>query len=462
MSRIIIIGAGPGGYETAVAAAKQGFEVVIISDGNVGGTCLNEGCIPTKSFCKNAEVLEELKRSELFGINDLSYSFDFSKVVERKNQVVEQLRGGVEFLLKGKNISLVRGRARFKDTKTVIVSSEDSSVDGTELSGDYFIVASGSSSAMLPIEGIDGQGVITSKEILDLSVLPKRLCVIGAGVIGLEFASVFTSFGTEVSVIEYCKDILPRFDTDLAKRLKQSLSKRGILIETSSQVTKIESSGSAYKVFYTKKETESFIEADKVLVAVGRRPNVDDLGLEDAGIEFSKRGIPVDENMRTNIPHIFAIGDVTGGLMLAHTAIFQGKKVLDFLEGKQSGINLSIVPACVFTYPEVATVGMTEDECKENGIPVKCLKSFHRANGKALSMAEPEGYCKILVYTGESNEDFEKGMILGCHIFGAHSSDVIQEIAVLMNMKAKISDLQDIIHSHPTLTEVVQEAAHTF
>ena len=413
--RIIIIGAGPGGYETAVVAAKKGAEVVIISDGPVGGTCLNEGCIPTKSFCRNAEVLEDLAKGSVFGVEDLSYRFDFSKVISRKEEVIGQLRKGVEGLMGGKGITLVYGKASFKDQHTVVV-------DGTEYEGDYIIIATGSYSASLPIPGADLPGVITSREILNIEAVPQRLCVIGAGVIGLEFASIFKSFGSEVSVVEYCKDILPRFDTDLAKRLKQSLSRRGISIDTGAQVQSITKEGDTLKVNYLKKDKEFSVEADKVLMAVGRRANVGSLNLADAGIEFTPRGIVVDSRMRTNVPHIYAVGDCVGGIMLAHVASFQGFKALASIFGEPCNIDLSIVPAAVFTNPEAATVGLTEDECKDKGMKIKCYKSFYRANGKALSMDEPDGYCKIVV----SEEEDSFGKILGCHLFGAHSADIVQ------------------------------------
>lgn len=448
--RIIIIGAGPGGYETAVAAAKKGAEVVIISDGPVGGTCLNEGCIPTKSFCRNAEVLEDLAKGHVFGLDNLSYDFDFSKVVSRKEEVIGQLRKGVEGLLGGKGITLVNGKASFKDAHTVVV-------DGQEYEGDYVIIAIGSCSASLPIPGADLPGVITSREILNLEAVPERLCVIGAGVIGLEFASIFKSFGSEVSVVEYCKDILPRFDTDLAKRLKQSLGKRGISIDTGAQVKSITDEGGCLKVNYVKKDREFSVEADKVLMAVGRRANVGTLNLADIGVEFSPRGIVVDGQMRTSVPGVYAIGDCVGGIMLAHVATFQGFKALASIFGETDNIDLSIVPAAVFTNPEAATVGLTEDECKERGIRIKCLKSFYRANGKALSMDEPEGYCKIVV----SDEEDSAGKILGCHMFGAHCADIIQEAAALMAKGTTISELKEMIHAHPTLSEVFQNAAHS-
>ena len=444
--KLLIIGAGPGGYETALAAAKRGVEVVLVEAGPVGGTCLNEGCIPTKSFCKNAHLLEQLREAEAFGVSDLAYNFDFKAVTARKNAVVEQLRGGVESLLSHKLITLVRGKASFKDPHTVVVGDE-------EYSADYIIIATGSVSASLPVPGADLEGILTSKEILDIEELPKKLCVIGGGVIGLEFASIFNSFSCEVTVLEYCKEILPRFDTDLAKRLKQCLGKKGIDINTQSQVLSISKEGDQYKVTFLRKGKEESVVADKVLMAVGRKANVDSLNLAEAGVEFGPRGVVVNEVMQTSQPHIYAVGDINGKMMLAHAAIFQGLVALDHMMGVDNDIDLSVMPAAVFTSPEAASVGKTEDECKEAGLKVKCLKSFFRANGKAVTMGETEGFCKVIV-------EEETGLLLGCHLFGPHSSDIVQEACALISRKSTLKQLQDIIHTHPTLTEVIQSAAH--
>lgn len=456
--KIIIIGAGPGGYETALLAAGRGVEVILIESAHVGGTCLNEGCIPTKAFCKNAEVIDGLKEASAFGVTDLSYGFDFKAVTARKNVVVEQLRGGVEGLLSHKLITLVRGRASFKDEHTVVV-------DGQEYDADYILIATGSVSASLPIPGADLPGILTSREILDMEEVPKSLCVIGGGVIGLEFASIFRSFGSEVTVLEYCKDILPRFDTDLAKRLKQSLGKRGIEICTQAQVTEIGQEGDAYRVSFTRKGKEESVVADKVLMAVGRRANTASLNLADVGIAFDRRGITVNEHMQTNVPHIYAVGDINGLMMLAHAATFQGIVALDHIMGLENGIDLSVMPAAVFTSPEAASVGKTEDECKEAGIPVKCLKSFFRANGKAVTMGETDGFCKVVV-AAEPKDGSEPvpghvpGRILGCHLYGPHASDIVQEACALISRKATLEEFAGIIHTHPTLTEVLQSAVH--
>ena len=465
--KLIIIGAGPGGYETALLAAKRGVEVVLIESGHVGGTCLNEGCIPTKAFCKNAEVLDGLREAENFGVTGLSYDFDFKAVATRKNAVVEQLRRGVEGLLGHKLITLVRGKASFKDAHTVVVTSPavmSSEVETSEYTADYIIIATGSVSASLPIPGADLPGILTSREILDLEEVPQSLCVIGGGVIGLEFASVFRSFGSEVTVLEYFKEILPRFDSDLSKRLKQSLGKRGIEISTQTQVTAIEECDGNYKVSFLRKGKEECVEADKVLMAVGRKANVDSLNLADVGIEFTPRGIVVDDKtMQTNIPHMYAVGDINGKMMLAHAATFQGIVALDHIMGVENGIDLSVMPAAVFTSPEAASVGMTEEDCKAAGIPIKCLKSFFRANGKAVTMGETDGFCKVIVAAEPKDGGetiYEPGRILGCHLYGPHASDIVQEACALITRKATLSQFEDIIHTHPTLTEVLQSAVH--
>lgn len=429
--RLLIIGGGPGGYETAVEAAKRGLEVTLISEGPLGGTCLNEGCIPTKTFCHYAELIEQ----------NLKAGFDcrpsFAAAANRKQAVVEQLRSGIDILLK--NVQVVRGRAEFKDSKTVLCN-------GQEYTADKIIIATGSVSASLPIPG--AESCLTSKEVLDLTEVPGSLCVIGGGVIGLEFASIFRSFGSEVTVLEFCPNILPRFDVDLAKRLKQSLSKRGINIELQAQVTRID--GNA--VTYIKKEKEFTVQADMVLMAVGRRPNVDDLNLEAAGVDYTRKGITVNDRFETSVPGIYAVGDVIGGIMLAHAATYQGLHALNCICGQTDSIRFDLIPAAVFTMPEVATIGLTEEQCKEQELEVRCLKSFYRANGKAVSMDETDGYCKVIV----DND----GKVLGAHIMGAHASDLIHEIAAAMNLGATLEQLQSVIHAHPTLSEVLQSALH--
>ena len=454
--KITIIGAGPGGYETALEAAAKGIEVTLVSSGPVGGTCLNEGCIPTKALLRSAEVFETVREAASFGVEAGECRLDFAAAMARKDAVVDQLRSGVEFLLKHKLITLLRGKASLCGKNNVRVALDEGGEVSVE--ADYVIIATGSVAATLPIPGADLPGVISSKEILGMEALPKSVCVIGAGVIGLEMASMLNSFGCEVSVLEYCPDILPRFDTDLAKRLKQSLSKRGISIETSAQVKSIEATPEGLVTSYVRKEKEASVTAEKVLMAVGRRPALGTLNFEEAGIAVTPKGVVVDAYMQTSVPGVYAIGDIAGGYMLAHTATAQGRRALNHIlagcpsEGPVDSIRLDIVPAAVFTRPEAATVGLTEDECKANGIPVKVLKSFFRASGKAVAMGETDGFCKIVA----SEPD---GRILGCHLFGPHSSDIIQEVTALITRDATLKDLESIIHAHPTLSEVILSAA---
>ena len=464
--KIVIIGAGPGGYETAVLAAKRGADVTLVESGAVGGTCLNEGCIPTKAFCRSATMLEELRTATPLGITGLAYGFDFNAASARKDAIVAQLRDGVMALLSHPRIRLVHGKASFADSKTVRVSLDSGSPSGNGeelISADCIIIATGSRPVFPDIPGKDLPGVVTSRELLDTESVPRRLCIIGAGVIGLEFASIFRSFGSEVTVLEYCREVLPRFDADIAKRLRQALSRRGIDFRTGTQVTEIvpasmsgqtsEYAGGGLSVLFEKKGAGGTVGADKVLMAVGRRPVLDTLNLDDAGIEYTPRGITVDEFMQTNVPGIYAVGDVTGGVMLAHAAVMQGVRALDHAMGIEDNVNLAVMPAAVFTMPEVAAVGKTEEECKANGIPYRTHKSFFRANGKAVCLDETDGFCKLVVG--------DDGKLLGCHLFGPHAADLVQEVCALISVGATLDDLQNIIHTHPTLGEVIQTAAHS-
>lgn len=443
---LIIIGGGPGGYETALFAAQRGLAVTLIERGNLGGTCLNEGCIPTKTLCRSAALACDMKKAAELGVAVGDWSVDFPTIMARKNAVVEQLRTGVEALMRHPKISLVTGDARFVDALTVEVAGE-------RYAARDVIIATGSTAATLPIEGADLPGVVTSKELLDLHELPQRLTVIGAGVIGLEFASIFHALGSNVTVLEYAREVLPHFDTDMAKRLRQSLGKRGIVIETQAAVKSVAKINSSLAVNYEKKDKTLAVEADVVLMAVGRKANVSSLNLDDVGIDYTQRGITVDDNMLTNVPHVYAIGDINGKMMLAHAATFQGVCALNHIMGESCRVRLDVMPAAVFTMPEAATVGLTEEDCKERGIEYVAKKSFFRANGKALSIGEPEGYCKLLVAADHR--------LLGCHILGAHASDVVQEVCALITRGASCDDLALTIHAHPTLSEVVLSAARS-
>ncbi|WP_074761877.1 dihydrolipoyl dehydrogenase family protein [Xylanibacter ruminicola] len=411
---LIIIGAGPGGYRAAEYAAKQGLKVVIFEGSEVGGTCLNVGCIPTKTYVHSAT---------------------FAEARERMASVVPQLRQGVETILSHPNITLVRENASFATTPLLLERLRvGESCSGMGLGEAPIIIATGSETKWLPIKGKEDPRVVDSTGLLNLETQPKRLAIIGAGVIGMEFASVFNRFGTEVTVIEYLKECLPALDSDIAKRLRKYLEKGGITFKMKTAVEDI-----------------ADIDADVVLMATGRKPRVQ-ADFANAGIEFDERkGVTVDDHFKTTVNGIFAIGDVNGKQMLAHAAEMQAIHVVNQIIGKPDNIRFDIMPAAIFTQPEAACVGPTEDQLKAEGLAYECRKSFWRANGKALAMGETEGMLKLFV----SPED---GAILGCHAYGAHSADIVQEVSVLMCKHTTIAELADMVHIHPTLSEILKSA----
>lgn len=442
---LIIIGAGPGGYETALLAAERGKKVVLINGGQLGGTCLNAGCIPTKCMVKDASVVNTLKNAGEFAADNVKFDFDFNKVVLRRREVVSQLRSGVETLLTKAGVTIVEGIARFKDPFTVTVGDD-------EYNAGHIIIATGSESKSLPVPGADAEWVLDSTAILNLEYVPESLVIVGGGVIGLEFASVFNAFGSEVTVIEFMKNIAPTFDSDISKRLKQSLSKRGVKILTGAAVKRFEQNDEYKPVTtYELKGKEEGIVSTDVLMAVGRRPNVDGLNLEAAGVNYSPRGIEVDDNMQTNVSHIYAIGDVNARMMLAHVATFQGKRALNHIDGVVDDIRFDVVPAALFTDPECAMAGMTEEQCKEKGIPVRIGKSFYRANGKALAMGESDGLCKLIF-----NADTEE--LIGAHIMGAEAAILAQQCCDFITARRTSKEISQTIFGHPTLSEIILAA----
>lgn len=446
-SDLIIIGAGPGGYETAVAAAKRGMQVTIFNGDRLGGTCLNEGCIPTKCLCRNAEVVQTMKEADKFGLDDFTFTLDYNQVLDRKNSVVSQLREGVATLLKMAKVNVVNATASFKDAHTVIAGGE-------EYEADNIIIATGSTSKSLPIPGHDAEYVKSSTEMLEIDYIPESLIIIGGGVIGMEFASIFASFGSQVTVIEFMKQILPPFDSDIAKRLKQALSKRGIKIITGAAAKKIEQNEDyQIVVTYESKGKEETVVSSDILMAVGRAPRVEGLNLEAAGVEYSNRGIAVDDRMRTNVPGIYAIGDVNARMMLAHVASFQGLQALNAIEGKGDAADFKIVPSAVFTMPECGMVGMTEEECKSKGIETVTGQSFFRANGKALALGEPDGLCKLIFNKAD-------GKLIGAHIMGVEAADLAQQCADMMTAGMTREEMEHIIFGHPTVSEVIMSALH--
>ena len=445
---IIVIGAGPGGYETALLAAERGKKVLLVNGGRLGGTCLNAGCIPTKCMVRDAAIVSLMKDPEEFGVANVSFDVDFSRVVERRNKVVSTLREGIDALLKRAKVTVVEGFASFVDASSIRVNEE-------VYTASDIIIATGSESKSIPVPGADEKWVLDSTDILAIDYIPKSLTIVGGGVIGLEFASVFNAFGSDVTVVEFLKNIAPTFDSDISKRLKQSLSKRGVKVLTGAAVKRIEKNeeGQIVTWFDLKGKEDSVISSD-ILMAVGRRPNVDGLNLEAAGVEFSPRGIPVDDMMRTNVPHIYAIGDVNARMMLAHVASYQGKRALNAIDGVSDDIRFDVIPAALFTDPECGMVGLTEDAAKEKGINIKVGKSFYRANGKALAGGESDGICK-LIFEAESDR------LVGAHIMGAEAAILAQQCADFITLGATRQAISDTIFGHPTLSEVVLAAVNS-
>lgn len=435
---IIIIGGGPGGYKTATYAASKGLTVLVVEKAELGGTCLNCGCIPTKTYARNAEIIQTLKEADIYGLDELSFSFNFKTAYERKNNVIYALRNGISTLLSAPGITVVKGEAVLKSASSV-------SVNGEEYSAKNIIIATGSESKTLPIAGLDADMICDSTWLLSTDTLPKRICIVGAGVIGMEFASILNSFGCEVSVVEFLKECLPALDGDIAKRLRKCLEKRGVAFYMQSGLK----SAAKGKVVFEKKGKETELETEKVLLAVGRKPNVEGLGLDEVGIAYDKKGITVNDMMQTSVPGVYAIGDVNGRQMLAHAAEMQGKRAVNSILGLQDDIRFEIMPAAIFTNPEAACVGKTEELLKAEGMEYICQKHYYRANGKALAMNETEGMLKLL-----AGKD---GLIIGCHVYGAHAADLVQEVSVLMCRNTTLQQLHDMTHIHPTLSEIIVE-----
>ncbi|MCI6081660.1 MAG: dihydrolipoyl dehydrogenase [Prevotella sp.] len=438
-SDIIIIGSGPGGYRTAAYAASKGKTVTIFEEGHLGGTCLNVGCIPTKTFARSAEAAGEMRNAAALGLKAVEPEFSLADIVARKDGIVEQLRQAIAAVLSAPGITLVNAKASFVDDHTVEAAGE-------RYTADTIIIATGSTHKSLRLEALDEDMLLTSDTLLSLTTFPRRLCIVGAGVIGMEFASIFRQLGAEVMVVEFLKECIPALDSDIAKRLRKQLEKQGVEFYMQSAVKKIADGC----VTFERKGKEQSIEADKVLMAVGRRPVVEGYGLENTTIEHDARGIVVDDNMQTNVPGVYAIGDVNARMMLAHAATMQGLHVVNHILGIPDNIRLDIMPAAIFTNPEAACVGKTEDQLKAEGVEIEVRKKMYRTNGRALAMNEAEGYIKLCVSATD-------GLILSCHAFGAHSADIVQEVSALMCKNTTLQELHEMVHIHPTLGEMLQE-----
>ena len=463
---LIIIGAGPGGYELAAEAARAGKKVVLIEKDQMGGTCLNRGCIPTKCLLASASALLTVQKAAEFGIDVELVGTHYNHAVERMRQVVSQLQQGIDSLLK--DVTVVHGEASFGTIPYVPVEgdhveapmactlhAEDGAkvrvpiveVNGEEYTADQIVIATGSRPAMLPIPG--AELAMTSDDLLKLDTLPGSIVIIGGGVIGMEFASILAAFGTQVTVIEYCKEILPPFDSEVAKRLRTTLSRRGVKTIVGAAVKEIAKGGdddASVIVTYAGKKGDESIACEAALMAVGRAPVVPD-GCEAAGIAIGKRGfIEVDSQMQTTAPGVYAIGDVNGKCMLAHAASAQGRIAMG------EDVDIEYIPSAVFTIPECAMVGITEDQCKKEEINYAAAKSMFAGNGKALAMGEGEGFVKVL-YSPATR------MLLGVHVIGPHASDIVAEATACMTQGVTVDEIATaIVHGHPTLSEAFSAA----
>ncbi|MCJ7667614.1 MAG: dihydrolipoyl dehydrogenase [Anaerolineae bacterium] len=441
---LVVIGGGPWGYVAALRGAQLGARVALVEEKRVGGVCLNEGCIPTKALARSVELLLDIERAQEFGILVSEPALDFAKMMARKEMVVERLVSGVEALLQARKVELFKGKGR-------LLAPNKVAVDGRELSTRGIIIATGAEPGKPPVAGLDLEGVLTSSEILELEEAPSRLVIVGGGVIGMEFVTLFNALGTKVTVIEMLPSLLPPVDEELSRRYLTLVRREGVEVHLNSPLRGVQKKGPSLVVEYGGDDRVESVEAEYVLIATGRLPYTEGLGLSELGVKTQGRAIVVDDYLQTSVPGVYAVGDVTGGWMLAHVAFRQGEIAAENALGNKKGLDYRAVPYCVFTLPEIAGVGLTEQEAKGKGIPYK--KSIFRftASGRALTMGETTGLVKMLCH--------EEGEVLGLHIMGPRATDLIAEVALAIQMGAKASDIVATIHAHPTLPEAVREAA---
>lgn len=447
--KIGILGGGPGGYVCALRAAQLGLSVVLVEGDRLGGTCLNRGCIPTKALVKSAEFWREVKHAEEFGITLGDASFDFEKIIARKDRVVDTLVAGIEQLVKAGKIQLIKGWGEVKEPGKIEVETESGKVS---VEVDELVLATGSVPARLPIPGADYPGVVTSDEILEIKTLPERLVIIGGGVIGLEFATIYHEFGVKVTVVEMLPGLLANIDEEIPKRLTPLLKRSGLEIMTKTRVKEIKQAERGLVVVIEDAKGIKEIPADQVLLSTGRKPLLKGVDVEALGLMTERGAIVVNLQMQTSVPNIYAIGDVTGGMMLAHVASMQGVVVAEHIAGHSVEMSYRAVPSAIFTYPEIASVGETEQGLKTAEKSYKVSKFPFSANGKALALGEIMGLVKILAD--------EQGTVVGASIMGTQASCLIQELVLAVEKGLKAEDLAKTIHAHPTLPEAVMEAAH--
>lgn len=445
---LIVIGGGPGGYVAAIRAAQLKMQVALIERERVGGACLNHGCIPTKTLYRTAEVLTEAANASRYGIHAENVSLDLGATRARKEAVVDTLVGGVQSLLKSNGVTVIPGDASFVDKNTVRVGRETYAADA-------FIIATGSKTAVLPVEGIDLTGVLDSTSALRLDDVPKSLVLIGGGVIGVELAGIYRAFGAEVTIVEFLPSILSTLDGELAAFAAKRLRAQGVHILTGTKVTRITGASGDFSVRAESADGEQTLACTHVLSCAGRVPNADGLNLEVAGVTFDRKGIKVDGDYRTNVKNVYAIGDVTGGTMLAHVASDEGRVCVERMCGRQTRVDYALVPSCVFSFPEMASVGKTEERLKAEQVDYAVSRFHFAGNGKALSLGEKDGFVKIL-----AKSDLTE--ILGVHIAGPHASDLIAEAAMAMKAMLTVEEAAHTMHAHPTLSEAFMECVQRF
>ncbi|OIK07665.1 dihydrolipoyl dehydrogenase [Bacillus sp. MUM 116] len=448
MASIIIIGGGPAGYVAAITAAQQGQEVTIIDQGSLGGTCLNEGCMPTKSLLHSVEVYSQFKHAKDFGIllPDGQIEMDWNLVLKRKNKIVSTLVQGIQYLMKKNKIKVIKGAASFVTSRLLRVEAAGMQ---EEISADKIIIASGSEPIALPFAPFDGQWVVHSGQALSLPSNPSSLLIIGGGVIGCEFASIYSRLGANVTIVEMADQLLPGEDHDIASVLHKQLETDGVTIYTSTSLKEL---NREQKMAYVENEQGiQAIQAELVLVSIGRKPRVNGLGLENIGVDFSRQGIQVNDQMQTNFPNIYACGDIIGGIQLAHVAFHEGTVAALNASGKEARVNYRAVPRCIYTSPEIAGVGLTEKQARDQYGDIRVGEFPFAANGKALIANERNGKVKVLI-------ESEYGEILGVSIVGPHATELIGQGTVMLQAELTTDTMGDFIAAHPTLSEAVHEA----
>ncbi|MGA1875844.1 MAG: dihydrolipoyl dehydrogenase [bacterium] len=444
-----IIGAGPGGYVAAIRASQLGARVCLIERARVGGTCLNLGCIPTKTLVGCVTALTNMQQAEEFGIRAEEISFDFKKMMERKDRIVDRLTKGIRQLLKSNEIDLIRGEARIPAPGTLEVKSTEDNGKSDKLSVEKIIIATGSRPARIPAFQTDGERVITSDEALALTEVPERLLIVGGGVIGCEFACIFNALGSKVTVVEVMPDLIQLQDKQISRQLRLLMKKSGVTILTNESIREVRKGSQEIEIAL---ESGKVLQADIMLVSIGRVFNSDNLGLEELGMKTSKGMIMVDNRMRTSVEGVYAVGDVSSRLRLAYIASAEGIVAATNCMGKRKTMDYSFVPTCIFTMPEIAAVGLTEEQAKAEGYDIGVGKFPFSASGKALAMGETDSFIKVIA-------DHDEDRVLGVHIIGPHATDIIHEAALAIRMGVTIRQLVDTVHAHPTLSEVLVEAA---